>query len=280
MGGCPVTEICGLSPDAVHVMGILNATPDSFSDGGAFTDQVAARVQQMADDGAAIIDIGGESTRPGADTIDPDEEWSRVVTALNAAQKTQAVISIDTRKASVAARALDAGARIFNDVSALTYDPDSMAAARQYAEHGGAVCLMHALGDPKTMQQNPHYADVVREVRDYLAERIAACEEAGINRSALLIDPGIGFGKTLAHNLTLLRNLDAFSGLGCPLLLGASRKGFIGTLSGEKDAAKRAPGSIAAALHGARHGAHILRVHDVRETVQALAVDTALQGES
>ncbi len=274
------SSICGLTLDRPFVMGILNATPDSFSDGGAFADMLAERVREMVADGADIVDIGGESTRPGADTVPEDEEWRRVEAALGAAAGTGAIISIDTRKASVARRALNAGARLFNDVSALTYDEGSMAVARDYAAAGGAICLMHALSDPKTMQKEPRYDDVVREVRDYLAARVAACEAAGIDRRALIVDPGIGFGKTLAHNLTLLRNLDAFREIGCPVLLGASRKGFIGTLSGEKVAAKRGPGSIAVALRGARAGMDILRVHDVRETVQALAVDAAIRGTS
>ena len=259
-------------------MGILNATPDSFSDGGAVPENaLAARVAAMIAEGADILDIGGESTRPGADVVPVEQEWARIAPAIEAGATAGALISVDTRKAAVAHRALERGARIFNDVSALTYDPDSMAAARDYAAAGGAICLMHALGDPKTMQQNPQYDDVVREVRDYLAARVAACEAAGIPRAALIVDPGIGFGKTLEHNLTLLRHLGAFGEIGCRVLLGASRKGFIGALSGEKDASRRAPGSIAVALHGARYGADILRVHDVRETVQALAVDNALR---
>jgi len=259
-------------------MGILNATPDSFSDGGAVPENaLAERVARLIAEGADILDIGGESTRPGSDPVSAEEEWRRIAPAIEAATRTTALVSVDTRNADIARRALKAGARLFNDVSALTYDPDSMAVARDYAAAGGAICLMHALGDPKTMQRDPRYDDVVREVRDFLAARVAACEAAGIPRAALIVDPGIGFGKTLEHNLTLLRNLAAFREIGCRILLGASRKGFIGTLSGEKDAAKRAPGSIAVALHGARHGADILRVHDVRETVQALAVDTALR---
>lgn len=262
-----------------HIMGILNATPDSFSDGGAVPEvALAARVSGLLAEGAAIVDIGGESTRPGADFVPVEEEWRRIAPGIEAGVAAGALVSVDTRKAEVARRALARGARLFNDVSALTFDPDSMAVARDYAEAGGRVCLMHALGDPKTMQDNPHYADVVSEVRDYLSGRVAACEAAGIPRGALIVDPGIGFGKTLAHNLALLRNLDAFHEIGCPVLLGASRKGFIGALSGEKIASRRAPGSIAVALHGAGQGVAILRVHDVAETAQALAVDAALRG--
>ena len=263
---------------SLSIMGILNATPDSFSDGGTVPEGAfAARVAEMIAEGADILDIGGESTRPGAETVPADEEWDRIAPAIAAAVAAGANVSVDTRKAVVARRALESGARMFNDVSALTYDADSMAVARDYAAAGGTICLMHALGGPKTMQHNPHYDDVVRELRDYLAARVTACEEAGIAKSALVVDPGIGFGKTLDHNLTLLRNLAAFRDIGCRVLLGASRKGFIGTLSGERDAARRAPGSIAVALHGAAQGVDILRVHDVRETVQALAVDTALK---
>jgi dihydropteroate synthase len=260
------------------VMGILNATPDSFSDGGAFDHIVGDRVRALAGEGATIIDIGGESTRPDADDVELEEEWSRVAPALDAASETDAIVSIDTRKAEVARRALDKGARIFNDVSALTYDPDSVRVACAYAEAGGSICLMHASGDPKTMQTKLHYDNVLLDIFDYLERRMRVCEDAGINRRALIVDPGIGFGKTLDHNITLLKNLTLFHGLGCPTLLGASRKGFIGTLSGEKEAAKRGPGSIAVALHGARQGMNILRVHDVRETVQAMAVDAAIRG--
>lgn len=262
------------------IMGILNVTSDSFSDGGVHDAGFRSRIEALIEEGADILDIGGESTRPGADPVPMEEEWSRVAPALESAAMSRVRISIDTRKAEIARRALHAGAHVFNDVSALTYDPQSMAVAQEYAQSGGAICLMHALGDPKTMQREPRYDDVVREVRDYLAGRVRACEDAGIDRGALIVDPGIGFGKNLQHNLALLRNLDAFREIGCPVLLGASRKGFIGTLSGEKEAARRAPGSIAVALHGARQGVAILRVHDVRETAQALSVDRALWGDA
>ena len=265
-----------LSPP--RVMGILNATPDSFSDGGAVPQgALATRVAGMIAEGADILDIGGESTRPGADDVPAEEEWQRIAPAIEAGVAAGALVSVDTRKADIARRALERGARLFNDVSALTYDEGSMAVAREYGAAGGSICLMHASGDPKTMQQNPRYGDVVRDVRAYLIARVAACEAAGIPRKALIVDPGIGFGKTLEHNLTLMRNLAAFREIGCPVLLGASRKRFIGTLSDEDDAARRAPGSVAAALYGAQQGAGILRVHDVRETVQALAVDIALR---
>lgn len=281
----PRTLICGLPMDRAQVMAVVNLTPDSFSDGGVHNESARARdrIDEICADGAAILDFGGESTRPGADIIPEDEEFARILPALDAAAgaaAAAAVISVDTRKAQVAVRAKKHGAQIFNDVSALTYDPDSMAVAREYAEAGGAVCLMHALGDPKTMQKNPRYDDVLLDVYDYLEGRVAACEAAGIPRSALIVDPGIGFGKTLEHNLALLRGLSLFHGLGCPVLLGASRKRFIGTLSGEEEASRRAPGSVAAALYGAGQGVQILRVHDVRETVQALRVWEAVYSQS
>ena len=276
----PRAPICGLPMERAQVMAVMNLTPDSFSDGGVHNQGAlaAARVAELAAAGASILDFGGESTRPGADTIDPAEEFARISPALEAAAAgaAGAVISVDTRKADVAARALPLGARLFNDVSALSYDPQSLKVAKAYADAGGAVCLMHALGDPKTMQKDPRYDDVLLDVYDYLEARVAACEAAGLPRDALIVDPGIGFGKTLAHNLALLRGLSLFHTLGCPVLLGASRKRFIGTLSGEAEAARRAPGSVAAALHGVSQGVQILRVHDVRETVQALRVSEAI----
>lgn len=262
------------------VMGVLNVTPDSFSDGGARLDPDAAvgAALRLAAEGADFIDIGGESTRPGAAPTPVEEELRRVTPVLERlrAEAGAPPVSIDTRKAAVADAAFDLGARVFNDVSALTHDPDSLAVARRYADAGGAVCLMHAQGDPETMQADPRYDDVVREVRDWLAERIRVAEAAGIPRGALILDPGIGFGKTLAHNLSLIRGLDEIAALGPPVLLGVSRKGFIGLLSGEAVATRRAPGSIAAGLAGVAKGARILRVHDVAETVQALRVWTGV----
>ena len=269
--------ICGLSMDRPRIMGILNVTPDSFSDGGTVTD-VAARVAELAGQGADIIDIGGESTRPGAETIAVDDEWQRVAPAIEAAVATGLVVSIDTRKAEVARRALAAGARLFNDVSALTYDPGSLAVAKDYADAGGAVCLMHALGDPKTMQKDPRYDDVLREVYAYLEDRVKAAAEAGIPPEQVVVDPGIGFGKTLEHNLELIRGLGTFHDIGCLLLLGASRKNFIGTLTGEDVAANRIHGSVATAQIAASLGVQIIRVHDVKATAQALAVWSAVQG--
>ena len=258
-------------------MGILNVTPDSFSDGGTLqdVDAAVARGRDLVAAGADILDIGGESTRPGAVSVAPDLEAARVLPVIDGllAAGVDVPLSIDTRNASVARRALSAGARMFNDVSALTHDPASLDAARE----APMICLMHALGDPQTMQDNPRYDDVLLDVYDFLEYRIACCEMAGIGRERIIVDPGIGFGKTLQHNLALLRGLSLFHGLGCPVMLGVSRKGTIGHLSAQPDAAKRAPGSIAAGLLGLEQGVQILRVHDVDETAQALRVWTALK---
>ena len=253
------------------MMGVVNVTPDSFSDGGrhATTDAAVAHALQLEAEGADILDIGGESTRPGSDPVDLEEECRRVLPVIAAlARKSRARISVDTRKAEVMRRAALEGAHMINDVSALTHDPRSLEVVAALAL---PVALMHAQGDPRTMQDDPTYDDVVLDVYDYLDERIAACERAGIPRARLVIDPGIGFGKTLAHNLELLGSLAIFHGLGCGLMLGASRKSFIGHLTGA-GAADRLPGSLAAALLGAAQGVQLLRVHDVAATRQALAV--------
>ena len=273
----PRAALLGLSLDRPRLMGILNLTPDSFSDGGRHDAPAAARARMAAlvEQGAEILDLGAESTRPGAAPIPHEAEWSRLAPAFSSGVSVP--LSVDTRNAATAAAAFHAGARIFNDVSALTHDARSLRVALAYARTGGAICLMHAQGDPQTMQQDPRYADPLLDVYDYLEARLAACAEAGIAREAILVDPGIGFGKGLAHNLDLLRGLSLLHGLGCPILLGVSRKRFIGALSGEAEAAARAPGSAAAALHGVAQGAQILRVHDVRETKQALAVWSALE---
>jgi dihydropteroate synthase len=261
----------GLSLDRPLLMGIVNVTPDSFSDGGLYdtTDEAIAHAAELAGAGAAIIDIGGESTRPGSDSVDPDEELHRVVPAIKGVSGLRAVISADTRKSEVAREAAKSGARILNDVSALTYDPASLSVA---VEMGLSVVLMHAQGEPKTMQDNPAYADVVLEVFDYLEERIEAAVAAGIDRARVAADPGLGFGKTLAHNLALLANLSLFHTLGVPLVVGASRKRFITGLGQERDPCSREPGSQAAAIAAAAQGAQILRVHDVAGSRQALAV--------
>lgn len=258
------------------IMGILNATPDSFSDGGRYATPPAAatRARELADHGADIVDIGGESTRPGAEEVPATEEIARILPALQALAGHQSVaLSVDTRKASVARAALDAGAHIINDVSALTHDPDM---AHLIASSGAGVILMHMRGNPQTMQNQPHYTDVVQEVAEYLGLRIQAAVDAGIPRAAIAIDPGIGFGKLLEHNLALLANLHVFTTLGVPVVLGASRKSFLATLTG-RTTDNRLAGSLAAAVRAADRGANVLRVHDVRETVDAVRVALAIR---
>jgi dihydropteroate synthase len=262
----------GLTMDRPRIMGIVNVTPDSFSDGGSFASTRGAidHGRRLADEGADILDIGGESTRPGSDPVPLDEELRRVLPVLEGlAGRVAARLSVDTRKAEVMRRATGSGAHMLNDVSALTYDPDSLAVA---AESGLAVVLMHAQGDPKTMQKDPRYDDVLLDVHDMLAGRIAACVAAGIALDRIVVDPGIGFGKTLAHNLELTAGLALLHGLGVPLMVGASRKSFIGRLMGGAVVGDRLPGSLAAALAAIEQGAAILRVHDVAATRQALTV--------
>ena len=267
----PRPPFAGLSLARPTLMGIVNVTPDSFSDGGLYdeTEGAVAHAAELASEGAEIVDLGGESTRPGSDTVADEDELSRVVPVLEELKGSPAVISIDTRKSTVARAAAKAGAKILNDVSALTYDPACLDVA---AEEGLDVVLMHAQGVPKTMQDNPAYDDVVLEVFDYLESRIEVCEAAGIGRARIAADPGLGFGKTLAHNLAVLANLSLFHGLGVPLLVGASRKRFIGGLGQNKDPKSREPGSHAAAIASAAQGVQILRVHDVAGSRQALAV--------
>ncbi len=271
----------GLSMDRPRLMGILNITPDSFSDGGLFLRPEAALMQarRMAA-GADIIDIGGESTRPGAVEVVAEDEVARtapVIAALRAGGLA-CPVSIDTRKAAVAKAAFGAGATILNDVTALRFDPDMAGVA---AKADAPVVLMHSIETPATMQDDPHYDDVLLDVYDALAERLANAEGAGIPRDRLAVDPGIGFGKTLAHNLALLSRLSLFHNLGVPVLLGASRKRFIGTISAEADAAKRMPGSLAVALAGVAQGMQMIRVHDVAETRQALSLwQAATKGQS
>jgi dihydropteroate synthase len=275
----PRPPVCGLTLDRPRIMGVLNVTPDSFSDGGLHLARAdaLARARALLAEGADILDVGGESTRPGADPVSAEEEIARAVPVIAAlrAEGVAAPISIDTRKAAVARAALDAGADLFNDVSALTYDPDSAAVA---AAAAAPVCLMHAQGDPKSMQRAPRYDDVLLDVCDYLAERVAAAEAAGIPRARILVDPGIGFGKTVAHNVALIRGLAALHGLGCAILFGASRKRFIGTLGDAPNPADRVPGSLAVVLEALRQGAQVIRVHDVKETRQAVALWCALNG--
>ncbi|MFS4437548.1 dihydropteroate synthase [Paracoccaceae bacterium GXU_MW_L88] len=271
----PRAPICGFDGTRPVVMGILNLTPDSFSDGGRLTD--FAKVQAAAHPSADLLDIGGESTRPGAEEVSIDEEIARtapVIKALREAGETRP-ISIDTRKAAVAEAAFEAGADLFNDVSAFTFDPASPAVA---AKFDVPVCLMHAQGLPETMQNNPRYGDVLSEVYTALQNAVKAAEAAGIAREKIIVDPGIGFGKTLEHNLILLRNLSVFHGLGCMILLGASRKRFIEAATGATDPMQRLGGSLAAALRGADQGVQFIRAHDMAETKQALQIDSAIHG--
>jgi dihydropteroate synthase len=268
----PRPDFAGLSMDRPRIMGILNVTPDSFSDGGLFLKPEAALMgaRQMAAH-ADMLDIGGESTRPGAVEVAVDEEIQRtapVISAMRAAGIAKA-ISIDTRKAAVAQAALKAGASVVNDVTAMTFDAGMAAVV---AASRAPVILMHSIATPQTMQAEARYDDVLLDVYDALAARVAEAEAAGIPRHQIAIDPGIGFGKTLAHNLALLARLSLFHSLGLPVLLGASRKRFIGTLSGEEDAARRMPGSLAVALAGVAQGMQMIRVHDVAETRGALTL--------
>lgn len=265
--------------DQPHVMGIVNATPDSFSDGGKFADagSAAEAGARMTAAGAAIIDVGGESTRPGAQTIWEGDEIERVIPIIRQLAAGGAAVSIDTRKAAVMEAALGAGARLVNDVSALTFDTRS---ADVIAASGVPVILMHYQGDPQVMQDDPRYDDVLVEIYEWLEDRIAAAEAADIPRDKILIDPGFGFGKTVAHNLELMNGLALFHSLGCPIVLGASRKRTIGALSNEAPADQRLAGSIALALKAVEQGVQIVRVHDVPETVQALRVWRGLKDQA
>ncbi len=272
----PRADIAGITMARPRLMGILNVTPDSFSDGGLFADPVQAvdHAMQMISFGADIIDIGGESTRPGASEVDVQDEIARTAPVIAKIRAQSDVpMSIDTRKVPVARAAIDAGATLINDVAAMTFDAEM---AQVVAASDLPVCLMHAQGDPATMQEDPRYDDVLLDVYDFLEARLVVAEAAGVRRDRIVIDPGIGFGKTLAHNLTLLRGLSLFHALGCPILLGASRKRFIGTIGGGKDAPDRVAGSVAVALHSARQGVQLLRVHDTFETKQALDLEWAI----
>jgi dihydropteroate synthase len=260
-------------------MGILNVTPDSFSDGGRHLDPAraieAGRVMLAA--GAAILDIGGETTRPGAPPTPPEVEQARILPVIRALAEAGARISVDTRNAATMAAALDAGAAIVNDISALTHDP---AAARLVAARGCPVVLMHMRGTPETMNDLAQYSDVAAEVAAELAARLAAAEAAGIPRGRIALDPGIGFAKNAAQNIALLQRLPLLLGLGCALLVGVSRKRFIGTIGGEPAPDRRTPGSIAAGLFALSRGASVLRVHDVAETVQAVRLWRALGADA
>ncbi len=256
-----------------RVMGILNVTPDSFSDGGRYADPGRAleHARQMLADGADIVDVGGESTRPGADPVDEASEIARVVPVIEALAREGAIVSVDTMKPGVMRAAIAAGASIVNDVRALL-EPGAVGAV---AASGAAVCLMHMRGTPATMQSAPEYVDVVAEVRDFLAARAQACESAGIARDRIVVDPGFGFGKTRAHNLDLLAGLPAIAAVGYPVLAGLSRKSMLGAITGRPEGEREAA-SVAAALLAVERGAAIVRVHDVRGTVDALAVWQAM----
>ena len=259
------------------VVGILNVTPDSFSDGGDFLDPEAAAeyATAMLDDGAEMLDVGGESTRPGSDPVSPEEEISRVVPVIERilSGRPEAVISVDTYRSGTATAALEAGASLVNDVTALRGDP-RMASVIQ--EAGCQVILMHMQGEPKTMQKEPHYEDVVREVKDFLAERAEYAVAAGVGPENIIVDPGIGFGKNLDHNLDLLHNLDAIVDLDFPVLIGASRKSFIERITGVKEAKDRVFATVATTVLAYERGATFFRVHDVRANREALAIAEAV----
>lgn len=261
-----------------YLMGVLNVTPDSFSDGGDFynTDAAIQQALKLVEEGAHILDIGGESTKPGAKPVTIEEEQSRVLPVLTALKEkgVNALISVDTRNADTMQKAIAAGADIINDVSSLTHDPKSLSVVSKAQI---PVMLMHMQGTPETMQNAPTYNDVVDDIIAYLSARITACETAGMARHNIIIDPGIGFGKTLEDNLNILKNLDKFHDLGCAVLLGASRKSFIEKLCPNTPAKDRLAGSIVAAIQGLGQGVQIFRVHDVAQTKQAFTVWQAMK---
>ncbi len=268
-------SFAGLSLDKPRLFGVINVTPDSFSDGGEalVLGDALKRGRAMLDDGADILDVGGESTRPGAEPVSAEEERARVVPVVKGLSEMGALVSIDTRRAVVMAAAIDAGAGIVNDVTALTGDGDSLGLV---ADRGVAVVLMHMQGEPGTMQDDPQYENAAEDVFGTLKARVEACEEAGIPRDRIAVDPGIGFGKTVDHNLEILNRLDIYGGLGLPVLLGVSRKSFIAKLSRNEAPKDRVPGSLAAVLAAWAQGVRMFRVHDVAETRQALAVAQAI----
>jgi dihydropteroate synthase len=259
----------------VLIMGVVNVTPDSFSDGGLFLDADAAVEHglRLVEEGAHILDVGGESTRPGADPVSEDEELRRVVPVIERlAQESQARVSVDTTKQAVAQAAVAAGATLVNDVSAFRFDPGMAAAV---AETGAGCCLMHMLGQPRTMQRDPRYDDVVAEVKSFLEERLAFAVSEGIDEERVWLDPGIGFGKTVEHNLELLRRLDEIVAIGRPVVVGTSRKSFLGKLTGGRAEGERLPGTIATNVLALERGASVFRVHDVAQNADALAVAAA-----
>jgi dihydropteroate synthase len=266
----------GLSLDKPVIMGIVNVTPDSFSDGGDFADagDAIAHGEALAAAGSDILDVGGESTRPNATPVAEADELARVLPVIRGLAKGDTPISIDSRKPGVMAAALRAGAAVINDITALEFDAESLEVARR---SGAPVILMHSQGDPQTMQLAPSYADAPLDIFDYLEARAEACEAAGIGRARIAVDPGIGFGKTAAHNIEILASLALYHGLGCAIVLGVSRKGFVGRIAGARDPKDRLAGSLAGALMALDQGVQILRVHDVAETVQAVNVWRALR---
>jgi dihydropteroate synthase len=271
----PLSAFAGIAMDRTRIMGIVNVTPDSFSDGGDRFDAAIAIADAfaMVDAGAEIIDVGGESTRPGAPEVPPEDEIRRVVPVVSALAEKGVCVSIDTRHAATMAAAIGAGARIVNDITALSGDADALRVVR---ESQAGVVLMHMQGEPQTMQASPVYDFAPFDVYDYLKARVETCVAAGISRERLCVDPGIGFGKTKAHNLEILRWMSLYRSLGLPVLLGASRKSLIAAVCGDAPPKQRVAGSLAIAIAGMRAGANIVRVHDVAETVQALTMQAAI----
>ena len=270
------TANCELDYSHPLIMGVLNVTPDSFSDGGEFfsVDSAVTRALEMITEGADMIDIGGESSRPGADSVSADEEIARVIPVIERIRtKSKIPLSVDTTKSPVAEKALNCGADFINDISAGLFDKEMIPLV---AEKGAGYIIMHMRGAPQTMQDSPRYDDVVNEVAEFLADRLEVCEKAGITRERLLIDPGIGFGKTVAHNLALMSNIDELTSLGVPVVIGTSRKSFIEKVAGESTPQNRHGGSLASAVYAVERGASVVRVHDVAETKQALKVLSAL----
>jgi dihydropteroate synthase len=270
MGAGPMTD------PGFTIMGVVNVTPDSFSDGGLFLDAESAIAHglELEAQGAAILDIGGESTRPGAEPVGPEAEMQRVLPVIEGllAAGARAQISIDTSKAVVASAAMRAGATMVNDVTALRGDREM---ATVIAEAGADCCLMHMLGEPRTMQANPHYDDVVNEVKAFLEERMTLAIRSGVEENRILLDPGIGFGKTLQHNLELLRRVDELVAIGRPLVIGTSRKSFLGRITGRSEPGERLPGTIATNVMAYERGARVFRVHDVAAVHDALKVAAA-----
>ena len=270
------TSIGKLNMDQPILMGVLNVTPDSFSDGGKFNklNKALQHAKQMIQDGAHIIDVGGESTRPGAKLISIKEEYNRVIKVIQKIKKIKScIISIDTRKSQVMKQAAKAGATIINDVSALDFDPQSEQVVIDLKQ---PIILNHSQGTPETMQKNPTYQNVLIEIYDYFENKIKQLEKKGIPRKHIIIDPGIGFGKNVQHNLTLMRHVSFFHSLGCPLMLGPSRKSFIGKIMGKKDSISRIGGTISAVIIGANQGVQFFRVHDIKEINEALTINQAL----